>query len=195
MWINLSLQWRHNERDGISITNLTIVHSIVYSGADKRKYQSSASLALVRGIHRWPVNSPHKGPVTVENISIWWRYHGNLPLKFGADVNTFMENKRVLCSTLLICSLWYVQMIGYIMACRSCSFVANYTISLWLSCRLIWKQCTTKITGYQDSSSNNPCRAPLHAHWVKPADFRIYAIVNKLIAHSIVYTINWIVGK
>ena len=21
-------------------------------------------LALVRGIHRWPVNSPHKGPVT-----------------------------------------------------------------------------------------------------------------------------------
>ena len=24
----------------------------------------SASLAFVRGIHRWPVNSPHKGPVT-----------------------------------------------------------------------------------------------------------------------------------
>ena len=33
-------------------------------GADQRKHQSSASLALVRGIHRWPVNSPHKGPVT-----------------------------------------------------------------------------------------------------------------------------------
>ena len=29
-----------------------------------RKHQSSASLAFVRGIHRWPVNSPHKGPVT-----------------------------------------------------------------------------------------------------------------------------------
>ena len=28
------------------------------------KYQSSASLAFVRGIHRGPVNSPHKGPVT-----------------------------------------------------------------------------------------------------------------------------------
>ena len=46
------------------ITNITIVYSIVYSGADQRKHQSSASLAFVRGIHRWPVNSPHKGPVT-----------------------------------------------------------------------------------------------------------------------------------
>ena len=33
-------------------------------GADQRKHQSSASLAFVRGIHRRPVNSPHKGPVT-----------------------------------------------------------------------------------------------------------------------------------
>ena len=46
------------------ITSLTIVHSIVYSGADQRKHQNSASLAFVRGIHRWPVNSPHKEPVT-----------------------------------------------------------------------------------------------------------------------------------
>ena len=46
------------------ITSLTIVYSIVYSGADQRMHQSYASLALVRGIHRWPVNSPHKGPVT-----------------------------------------------------------------------------------------------------------------------------------
>ena len=37
--------------------------TIVYSGADQRKQQSSASLAFVRGIHRWPVNSAHKGPV------------------------------------------------------------------------------------------------------------------------------------
>ena len=46
------------------ITILTIAYSTVYSGADQRKYQSSASLAFVRGIHRWPVNSPHKWPVT-----------------------------------------------------------------------------------------------------------------------------------
>ena len=46
------------------ITNLTIVYSTLYSDADQRKYQSSASLAFVRGIHRIPVNSPHKWPVT-----------------------------------------------------------------------------------------------------------------------------------
>ena len=46
------------------ITSLTIVYSIVYSDADYRKYQSSASLAFVRGIQRGPVNSPHKWPVT-----------------------------------------------------------------------------------------------------------------------------------
>ena len=46
------------------IPSLTIVYSIVYSGADQRKYQCSTSLAFVRGIHRGPVNSPHKRPVT-----------------------------------------------------------------------------------------------------------------------------------
>ena len=46
------------------IISLRIVYSNVYSGADGRKHQSFASLAFVRGIHRWPVNSPHKWPVT-----------------------------------------------------------------------------------------------------------------------------------
>ena len=52
------------------ITSLTGVYSTVYSGADERKHQHqvqvqrSASLAFVQGIHRSPVNSPHKRPVT-----------------------------------------------------------------------------------------------------------------------------------
>ena len=46
------------------ITNRTIVYTSVYSGADQRKLQSSASLAFVWGIHRRPVNSPHKWSVT-----------------------------------------------------------------------------------------------------------------------------------
>ena len=58
------------------ITSLTIVYSTVYSDADQTKHQSSASLAFVRGIHRGPVNSPHKWPVTRENVSIWRRHHG-----------------------------------------------------------------------------------------------------------------------
>ena len=46
------------------ITSLTIVYSTVYSGADQSKHQSSASLAFVWGIHRGPVNFPHKWPFT-----------------------------------------------------------------------------------------------------------------------------------
>ena len=49
------------------ITSLTIVYSTIYSYADQRKHQSSASFALW-GIHRGPVNSPHKWPVTRKMI-------------------------------------------------------------------------------------------------------------------------------
>ena len=59
-----SLPWRHNGHDSVSYHQLTIIYSTVYAGADQRKHQSSASLAFVRGIHRGPVNSPHKWPVT-----------------------------------------------------------------------------------------------------------------------------------
>ena len=46
------------------ITSLTVICSTVCPGAYQRKHQSSAPLAFVRRIHRWPLNSPHKGPVT-----------------------------------------------------------------------------------------------------------------------------------
>ena len=46
------------------ITSVSIVYSTVCSGTDQRKHQSSASLAFVRGIHRSPVTSMHKRPVT-----------------------------------------------------------------------------------------------------------------------------------
>ena len=59
------------------ITSLTIVYSIVYPDADQRKHQSSASLAFVWGIHRGPVNSPHKWPVTrkmlpFDDVIMWY---------------------------------------------------------------------------------------------------------------------------
>ena len=56
------------------ITSFTIVHSTIYSGADQRKHQSSASVAGVG-------NSPGTGWFTAqvasnaENVSIWWRHH------------------------------------------------------------------------------------------------------------------------
>ena len=49
---------------GYQITSLTSVYSTVYLDPDERKHQSSVSLAFVRGIHRRPVISPHKGSLT-----------------------------------------------------------------------------------------------------------------------------------
>ena len=99
-----TLQWRHNERDGVSnhqphdcllnrlfrrrsrkrlklrVTGLCAGNSPATGGFPAQrasnaenvsiwwrhhgKHQSSASLAFVRGIQRWSMNSPRKGPVT-----------------------------------------------------------------------------------------------------------------------------------
>ena len=79
MWMNLSrvtqatftTDLRKNHYSDViigtmasQITSLTIVYWTVYLCADQRKHQSFASLAFVQGIHWWPVNSPHKWPVT-----------------------------------------------------------------------------------------------------------------------------------
>ena len=58
--------WKKHYRDIImsmmesQITGASIVYLTVCSGTDQRKHQSFASLAFVRGIHWWPVNSPQK---------------------------------------------------------------------------------------------------------------------------------------
>ena len=51
------------------ITGISIDCSTVCS-ADQRRHQSSASLAFVRGIHRWLASN-------VANVSIWWRHRMN----------------------------------------------------------------------------------------------------------------------
>ena len=85
-----SLQWRHNECDGSQITSLMIVYSIVCSGADQRKHQNSTSLAFLRGIHRWPVNSPHKGSLTRKMFPLW-RHH----LEWAASLSAETDNSWV----------------------------------------------------------------------------------------------------
>ena len=59
-----ALQWCHNGHNGVSTHQSHHCLLNVYSSADQRKHQSSASLAFVWGINRWPVKSPHKWPVT-----------------------------------------------------------------------------------------------------------------------------------
>ena len=50
------------------ITSVSIVHPTVYSGANQRKHESSASMTFVRGI-------PRTKPSNAENVSIWWRHY------------------------------------------------------------------------------------------------------------------------
>ena len=50
------------------VTNLTVVYSMAYSGADQRKHQRSALLAFVRG-------SPRTRATNAEIVFIWWRHH------------------------------------------------------------------------------------------------------------------------
>ena len=58
------------------ITRLTIVYSTVYSGADQRKHQISASLAFMLGIHPAVTGEfPAQRASNAENVSIWWRHH------------------------------------------------------------------------------------------------------------------------
>ena len=69
-----SLQWRHNERDGVS--NHRHLYRLLNRLFRRRskKHLSSATLAIVRGIHRWiPLT---KGQWRGKYISIWWRHHG-----------------------------------------------------------------------------------------------------------------------
>ena len=80
------LQWRHNGGMASQITVASQITSltIVYSGIDQRKHKCSAWLVFARGIHRWPVNYPHKGPVTrkmfsFDDVIMPWRKNAQVP--------------------------------------------------------------------------------------------------------------------
>ena len=88
------------------ITSLTIVYSTVYSGADQRKHQSSASLAFVLGIHRSPVNSQHKWPVTRKMFPfddvIMTAFINAFSTTLYQNLTLYQRIMRVRCQVLLI---------------------------------------------------------------------------------------------
>ena len=72
----LSLGWRQNGRYGVPNHQPFDGLLTVCSGANQWKHQTSATLAFVREIHRWPMISPRKRRASnAENVSIWWRHH------------------------------------------------------------------------------------------------------------------------
>ena len=70
--------------------------------------------------------------------------------------------------SLLLCSLWWVQIFGYVLACRSYSFVVQYTISLSSLCKLIWRHWTYKM----------PVRYILSNVWVRLSIFSPLSIIQ-----------------
>ena len=60
-----SLQWRHNERDGVSNhqPHGCLLNCLVWRRS-KNTPKLRVTAAFVQGTRRWPVNSPHRGPVT-----------------------------------------------------------------------------------------------------------------------------------
>ena len=86
------------------ITIITIVYSAVYSGADQRKYQSSASLDFVTG------EFPAQMASNAENVSIWWRHHGQN--KTYIHIQTFWLKYIRLNMSPEKCWLFYVGVNG-----------------------------------------------------------------------------------
>ena len=96
------------------ITSLTIVYSTVYSGTDQRKHNCLTSLAFLRGIHRSPVNSLHKVPVTRKmfpfdevimlslNID-----QGHVPERSDCTMSQNLKNARFKCNVFI--SFWYLS--------------------------------------------------------------------------------------
>ena len=87
------------------ITSITIVYSTASLGADQRKHQRSASLAFVRVIHRSPVNSPHKWPVTQKMfpcgdvilvMSLYWSGPRNAAIYREISLGTSVSEGMVL---------------------------------------------------------------------------------------------------
>ena len=141
------------------ITSLTSVYSIVHPGADQRKHQSSASLAFVRGIHRRPVNSPHKWPVTrkmfpfddvimtslalglshcarageasMKNMGYLWRLHATNRETTSIDILNTKAPCVLLFFVLFCLFLFYMQMFVYKNRIRISAFRCTHLRFTW----------------------------------------------------------------
>ena len=77
------------------------------------------------------------------------------------------SGKTGISFSLLLCSLWWVQIFGYVVACRSFSFVCTLHHSLSWLCKLIWGHWTYKM----------PARYILSITWVRLSIFsQLYII-------------------
>ena len=89
------------------ITRVSIVCSTVCPCAEQRKHQSSASLVFVRGTHRWPVDSPHKGQVTRKMFPFDGVIMISHNTPFRAEMCTFLF-------WMVCCGIWGRCIVGFV---------------------------------------------------------------------------------
>ena len=89
------------------ITSLTVVYSIAYSDADQRKNRSSASLAIVRRIHRDRWNPHTKGPEYSGKLShlMTSSWQENLP-RMANSASWVHRRCPILLQKLVLTSTW-----------------------------------------------------------------------------------------
>ena len=163
------------------ITILAIVYSTVYSGADQRKHQSSASLVFVRGIRRWPVNSPHKGSVTRKMFPfddvIIWLYSPTLDI----ELPNLLWVQQVVPDVKFVNSGAHnrpqLEGIPRRESCMSC--LARSITLLGIICIHV-----TSIEISSDSLSCSPCEGHLWPLICSPLYSRVIKIVTGLLLHG-----------
>ena len=170
VWLNKPLHYNDVIMSAIAsqITSLASVYSTVYSGADQRKHQSSASLAFVRKIHRWRVNSRTKshnnGKIFPSDDVIMekdtplagdLRYH---------DVHFMSVSWRVMC--------WAQRKswLDYRMHCHVTSWTANGLLPLW------------DVNTHQESRQN--------LIMIIVILFRVFMLIESIV-NSFVVLFNW----
>ena len=139
------------------ITSLTIVCSNVYSGADQRKYQSSASLAFVRGIHRWPMNSPHKGQVTRKKsfhlMTSSWFSRTRISMAWPEPCQLFSSSSPLMCP--IPVSPWHAR--------PPCMHAAG---GLTSKDTPIWCPPRAKCQEYYPLPTCSKCSVPVNPRWL-----------------------------
>ena len=105
--ISITLQGHYNDvlmtTLASQLSSLTVVYSTVYSDADQRKHQSSASLAFVRGIHRDRWISRTKGKLRGKCSHLMtssWNWRNSIRSSFGSHggpfpMRTVSENRYI----------------------------------------------------------------------------------------------------
>ena len=124
--------------------------------ADQRKHQSSTSLAFAWGVHRWPLNSLHKGPVTRKTFP----FDDVIMIMFYFDFSPCLSAKLhySLCNKILFL-IWFLlasilstvseQIFTKWLNCRHCVAVVvenvNFLCSQWRKCRQHDKSMTLNL--------------------------------------------------